>query len=147
MKWWNAGVSLICEMVQVVSRVSYDNPIQKVRSQFLITLTSLFTVPTNQWDLGSKSYGSWGRPAVLLFSIPYWHVSTSQKRFLLANDITWPLLLTSTMAGRLQENVEKYDGERSTTDWGRCGRIHLWVPFLCHSIGKSGTSGRYLSKR
>jgi len=32
-------VSLICEIVQVVSRVSYDNPIEKVRSQFLIILT------------------------------------------------------------------------------------------------------------
>jgi len=104
-------------MVQVFSSVSHDNPIQKVRSQLLITLTLLFTLPTKQWDRGSKSYGSWCRPTVFLFSITHWPVSTSQKRFLLANNIAWPLLLTSVMAGRLHEDIEKYDGERSITAW------------------------------
>jgi hypothetical protein len=78
------------------------------------------------------------RGASLLFCFSSSHTDLCQaakKRFLLANDITWPLLLTSIMAGRLQEHIEKYNGERSITAWGRCCGIHLWVPFLCHSIG------------
>ena len=38
-RFTHARVSLICEMVPVVCRVSHDNVIQKVRSQFHITLT------------------------------------------------------------------------------------------------------------